>query len=143
MTVPGSAAGWCDALEAWGSKSMASVLAPAIDLAEKGFPVSPITAELWKNVAYQLKRNEFGQDLLIDGKAPEPGQVFRNKKLASVLRTLAEGGKAAFYEGLPGQAICEAVKRFVEDMIVVCSAPPLHCLSTLSSVKEDALVWKT
>ncbi|NIU01524.1 MAG: hypothetical protein GWN01_11610, partial [Nitrosopumilaceae archaeon] len=44
ITVPGAAAGWVDTIEKFGTKSMEEVLKPVIDLAEKGFPVSPLTA---------------------------------------------------------------------------------------------------
>ena len=46
VTVPGAAAGWVDAVERFGSGklSMEQILAPAIELGEKGFPVSELTA---------------------------------------------------------------------------------------------------
>lgn len=46
VTVPGAAAGWCDTVDRFGSKklSMEQILAPAIELAEKGFPVSELTS---------------------------------------------------------------------------------------------------
>lgn len=46
VTVPGAAAGWVDTVERFGSGklSMEQILAPAIELGEKGFPVSEITA---------------------------------------------------------------------------------------------------
>jgi len=46
VTVPGAAAGWIDTVERFGSGklSMKEILGPAIELAEKGFPVSEISA---------------------------------------------------------------------------------------------------
>jgi len=46
VTLPGAAAGWVDTVERFGSGkvSMEDVLAPAIELAEKGFPVSELSA---------------------------------------------------------------------------------------------------
>ena len=46
VTVPGAAAGWVDCVERFGSGkvSLEDVLAPAIELAEKGFPVSELSA---------------------------------------------------------------------------------------------------
>lgn len=45
-TVPGAAAGWCDTVEKFGSGklSMEQILTPAIELGEKGFPVSELSA---------------------------------------------------------------------------------------------------
>ena len=46
VTVPGTAAGWVDCVEKFGSGrvSMEEILAPAIELGEKGFPVSEFSA---------------------------------------------------------------------------------------------------
>ena len=58
LQVPGAVAGWCDALERWGSGiSVADVLAPAVQLAERGFPVSPVTAYHWQLSLYQLQNS--------------------------------------------------------------------------------------
>ena len=50
VTVPGAVAGWVDVYEKWGNGklSLEEVLQPAIDLAENGFPVSEISADLWE-----------------------------------------------------------------------------------------------
>lgn len=47
VTVPGAAAGWCDTVERLGSGklTLAQILAPAIKLGEKGFPVSEVTSQ--------------------------------------------------------------------------------------------------
>ena len=44
ITVPGACAGWCDMVAGHGRLDMGAVLAPAIRLAQEGFPVAPITA---------------------------------------------------------------------------------------------------
>lgn len=52
-TVPGAAAGWVDCVERFGSKkvSLEDVLAPAIDLAENGYPVSELSATFVRAVS--------------------------------------------------------------------------------------------
>ncbi len=46
VTVPGAPAGWVDTVEKFGSRklSMEQILAPAIELGEKGFPVAELSA---------------------------------------------------------------------------------------------------
>lgn len=113
VTVPGAAAGWCDAVETWGVLDMAQVLAPAVRLAEAGFPVAPLTAYFWQNGARrQLGNSPGGKELTIDGRGPRPGEIFRNPTLAATMRTLAEGGKAAFYQGKIGEKIATTVQQF-------------------------------
>ena len=48
VTVPGAAAGWADTVERFGSGklSLEQVLAPAIELGERGFPVSELSSTM-------------------------------------------------------------------------------------------------
>ncbi len=75
ITVPGACAGWFDLIERHGSLTMAEILAPAIRLAEEGFPVSPITSHSWElGVERQLRSAPNGHELTIDGRAPRAGR---------------------------------------------------------------------
>lgn len=71
------------------------MLEPAIQLAEEGFPVGPITARLWEGGLGQLKQaggpgaKAF---MTADGGAPKYGQIQRNPDLAQTFRTIAEKG---------------------------------------------------
>lgn len=112
VTVPGACAGWCDLVERFGRLEMAQVLAPAIRLADEGFPVAPLTAYFWaRGAERQLRHAPNGEELTIDGRAPRPGEVFRNPGLARTLRTVAEGGKDAFYRGEIARAIAAVVQQ--------------------------------
>jgi gamma-glutamyltranspeptidase/glutathione hydrolase len=94
-----------------GRLELSQVLAPAIRLAEAGFPVAPLTAYFWSRGAErQLKNAPGGAELTIDGRAPHAGEIFRNPGLARTLRAVAAGGKAAFYKG----AIAESIAQVVE-----------------------------
>jgi len=110
VTVPGACAGWCDLIERHGRLSMADVLAPAIRLAEAGVPVAPVTSYWWRSAERLLLQAPGGSELLIDGRGPRPGEVFRNPGLARTLRRITEGGKAAYYQG----PIAEGIARVVE-----------------------------
>ena len=57
-------------------------------MAEEGFPVHPVTANAWKTAETALtswSKSHF-DDLLVDGKAPTAGQVFKNPALAETFR---------------------------------------------------------
>lgn len=114
VTVPGTAAGWCDALERWGTMELQAVLAAAIRLAEEGFPVSPVIAYHWRQEQRKLEQNDAdGRAALmvadVDApgglRTPRVGEIFRNPAMARTLRELAVGGKDAFYKGRAAQAI--------------------------------------
>ncbi len=112
ITVPGAVAGWCDLVEKLGKLSMSEILAPAINLAEEGFPVEPITASTWAmGVKRQLDHTLNGRELTIKGRAPRAGETFRNLGLARTLKLIAEGGKEAFYRGEIGEAIIEVIRK--------------------------------
>jgi gamma-glutamyltranspeptidase / glutathione hydrolase len=111
ITVPGAAAGWADLIERHGRLALSQVLAPAIRLAEAGFPVAPITAYFWQRGAErQLKNASGGQELTIAGRAPRAGEIFRNPGLARTFKALADGGKSAFYLGEIAKAIAQVVQ---------------------------------
>jgi gamma-glutamyltranspeptidase len=70
----------------------AQVLQPAIELAEQGFPVSPVTAYHWDISAPQLRGPGKISLLNPEGRAPRAGEIQRNPDLATTFRTLAEHG---------------------------------------------------
>ncbi|MCQ3804178.1 MAG: gamma-glutamyltransferase family protein [bacterium] len=110
VTVPGAIAGWADTVERLGRMPLEEVLAPAIALAEGGFPVTPIISRGWQRQEGLLKsRGPAGGDLLLGGRAPRAGEIWRNPPIAGVMRSVAEGGADAFYQGFPAQAIIEAL----------------------------------
>lgn len=112
VTVPGACAGWFDLIESHGSLSMAEILAPAIRLASEGFPVSPITSHSWQRGAQnQLRSAVNGHELTIDGRAPKPGEIFRNPNLARTFEIVASGGKEAFYQGKIADAIVDVIQE--------------------------------
>ena len=107
VTVPGVVAGWEDALNAWGTKTLQEVLSPAISLARNGFPVSQVSAYWWK-------RN--GEEQLYSDSPflPSPqqeGDIRKLPELACSLEIIAKSGKDGFYKGKIAKEICKAVKE--------------------------------
>ncbi|GAX16728.1 gamma-glutamyltranspeptidase / glutathione hydrolase [Fistulifera solaris] len=118
VTVPGAARGWEDLLQRHGSGnySLAQLLEPAAQLAENGFPVSPITSHHWRSGISQIAKwvpDGEAVPLTVDGvRGPQPGEIIRNLDLARVLRDLGEkGSQNGFYAGETGSAIVDAVNQ--------------------------------
>jgi len=97
VTVPGALAGWEALLERFGSLSFREVLEPAIRYARNGFPVSERVA--WKDVEGKLSQQPGGEEYLIQGRAPKPGESFGQKNLASTFEAIVEEGADVFYRG--------------------------------------------
>jgi gamma-glutamyltranspeptidase/glutathione hydrolase len=112
VTIPGAVAGWSKLHERFGTLRLAEVLAPAIAIAEDGFPVSEITAAEWEgSTAILQATEESARVFLPNGWAPRPGQLFRNADLAGSYRALAAEGRDAFYRGSIGQRIVSCSAR--------------------------------
>ena len=68
--------------------SLLEILQPAIDLAENGFPVAPISAYHWEWGAADLlnPKNRHGKDLLLNNRAPRAGEIMRMPTLAKTFK---------------------------------------------------------
>ena len=104
--VPGACAGWLEALRRYGSMDAAAVFAPAIELAEGGFPLTVKNAWFFNAAAEALRQfPSSAGTYLVDGRSPEAGEVLVQQDLAETFRTLAADGPDAFYGGAIGDAI--------------------------------------
>ncbi|XP_049956107.1 glutathione hydrolase-like YwrD proenzyme isoform X2 [Schistocerca serialis cubense] len=113
ITVPGTAAAWSDAVSLFGSGqlTLSDLLTPAINLAENGFPVTPVVADLWKQSESLLQSQQYGSELLLNGQAPRVAELMKIPTMAESLKVLAQEGKTSFYTGRIGQAIVAEVQR--------------------------------
>lgn len=100
VTVPGAVDGWATLVERFGRKKLGETLEPAIDYAENGFPVSEIIAGSWRDMQSKCSMHPAtAQAYLNRDQAPRMGEIHRQPDLAHSLRTIAEGGRDAFYLG--------------------------------------------
>jgi gamma-glutamyltranspeptidase/glutathione hydrolase len=100
VTIPGAVAGWSMLSDRFGRLPLGEVLAPAIRMADEGFPVPEITAAEWAGGEASLRADaEAARVYLPDGRAPRVGQMFSNPDLAATYRALATDGRDAFYRG--------------------------------------------
>jgi gamma-glutamyltranspeptidase/glutathione hydrolase len=144
VTVPGACAAWCDLLARHGTIGIAAALAPAIRLAEDGFPVAPLTAFFWARGAEGvLARAPGGAALTIGGRGPRPGEVFRNPGLARTFREVAAGGADAFYRGAIAGDLAAAVQAAGGVMTVGdLAAHRSTWEQPISTVYRGARVWE-
>ena len=99
-SVPGCVDGWEMLRAKFGRKTLGDLLAPAIETAEAGFPVSEVIAGHWEEAEKSLSEwPDSKASYLPNGKAPQTGEIFRNPNLAATYKLLASGGRDAFYKG--------------------------------------------
>jgi gamma-glutamyltranspeptidase/glutathione hydrolase len=102
VQVPGAVDGWLALHARYGRLPLADVLAPAIELAEEGFPASIMLA-LASNLIHALP----GAGELCPGGPLAIGQPVRLPGIARTLRAIAAEGRAGFYEGEFGNGLRE------------------------------------
>ena len=79
---------------------MEELLAPAVEYARQGFPVSEVISRDWgQGVAIHGKWPGFLETFTLKGRAPRAGEVFTNPHLAATLERIARSGRDAFYQG--------------------------------------------
>lgn len=105
VTVPGAVDGWATLLKSHGTMTLAQVLQPAIEYAERGFPVTEVIGADWRSGLKHQGNADFAATFLPNGKAPEVGEVFTNKNLARSLKLIAKEGRDAMYKGELAQKI--------------------------------------
>jgi len=110
--VPGSVAGLWQLFQKLGSKKMtwAAVLAPAIALAEQGFPVDADFVDPKMGAKRLAKYPGSAALFMPNGQPPVAGSVWKNPELATVLRRVAAAGPKGFYEGPTAAAIIAEMK---------------------------------
>ncbi|WP_296946180.1 gamma-glutamyltransferase [uncultured Massilia sp.] len=110
--VPGTVRGWHEALERYGTMSFKQVLAPAIGVATKGFPVSETFNKLVTENERKFQLFSTTSRLYLkNGKALPAGTIVKNPDLAKAYRAIAAQGYKAFYGGPMAQAIVAAVNQ--------------------------------
>lgn len=95
VPVPGCVDGWAALHERFGSLRLDDILAPAIDLAEGGFPVSPILAGMLEGIA-EVEGND---DYLPAGRLAVEGQIITRAGVGRSLRSIGAEGPSGWYQG--------------------------------------------
>ncbi len=111
--VPGTVAGLALALERHGTLSLKQALAPAIKLARDGFTVPQRFTDGLEQARPRLERWPATRSTFYkrDGSAYQPGETFRQPKLANTLQRIAEQGVDGFYQGKTADLIVKEMER--------------------------------
>ena len=132
VTIPGAVSAWVALSKKYGQLKFKELFEPAIHYAENGFLVSPITAKLWNQLAIMYKSRsfpEFHETFLPAGRAPKPGELFKNPDQAITLRRIADTEGESFYCG-------ELAKKMTEHAINTGG------LITLEDLENHEVVWE-
>ncbi|MFO1519578.1 MAG: gamma-glutamyltransferase [bacterium] len=110
--VPGFLKGMAYALQHYGRLPLKDAMAPAVRLAEKGFPVSPILAKRMKENEGCLGKYESSKKIFFrDGRILKEGEEWSQQDLAKSFKAVASKGPSVFYEGEIARAIDRLMKE--------------------------------
>ncbi|HEX5826456.1 MAG TPA: gamma-glutamyltransferase family protein [Candidatus Limnocylindrales bacterium] len=132
ITVPGAVRSWGDAHRRWGRLSWETVLAPAIEQAEDGFPAWDGLVRAVEGLAAEIGDEPWARGFLRTWRASDrewrPGERVRLPALARTLHTLADEGFDAYYDGDLGERIVRGLNA--------AGAP-----FTLADLREHRSTW--
>lgn len=113
VAVPGMVAGLVEIHKRFGSLPLEKVIAPAVRLAEEGFPIYEEFHRALENRAAQIKKDPAAAKIFLDnnGAVPAVGTTLVQKDLAKTLRLIAQKGKDGFYRGPTANAIVKLAKQ--------------------------------
>ena len=107
VTVPGAVGSWAAMSERFGKLPFAELMQPAIDIAERGYLVTPVVQQKWEAATPELQGLPgFANAFLPWGRAPNVGDLFQFKAAAKGLRSIAATKGRALYGGEIAEAIC-------------------------------------
>jgi gamma-glutamyltranspeptidase/glutathione hydrolase len=120
ITIPGTVDAWFEMHARYGKLPMEQVLGPTIRYAREGHPVAPVIA-MYLDRSFKLfgqprQRTQYDftnarETWFRNGRAPKPGEMFRNPDLANTLDAIAKGGRDAFYAGPLAKVMVDYLQR--------------------------------
>src|SRR5882762_567299 len=109
--VPGSVAGLHEAWRRYGSLPWATLLAPAIHLAQGHVLDSARSRDIGYEAALLAKFPASRAQFLVHDSAPPPGTMFRQPDLARTLQLISDSGPDVFYRGQIADLIVAEMQR--------------------------------
>tara|TARA_R110002072_G_scaffold4663_3_gene32433 strand:+ start:47075 stop:48760 length:1686 start_codon:yes stop_codon:yes gene_type:complete len=110
--VPGSVAGMLDALERYGSMTRQQVMAPAIRLAEQGFPLTEDLAGDFERVINSMRSYPASMAVFSNNGQPwRAGDTWVQKDLAETLKRISAEGRDGFYKGETADMLVAEMQR--------------------------------
>ena len=116
VSVPGAVAGWFALHRKFGNLSMNQILSPAIQYAEKGFPLTELIAHYMERSVKRFIKSNYPniKETYLQpngGKLAVEGEIFKNPLLAKTYKTIANKGEQGFYSGTIARAIADEVQQ--------------------------------
>lgn len=112
VSVPGCVDGWFELHKKFGSMEMKDILAPSIQYAREGFPVTELIGHYLSLSSRRFKDlPNFAETYMPNGELLNKGSVFKNPQLANTYEIIADKGRNGFYKGKIAKTIANFIKE--------------------------------
>ncbi len=112
VTIPGAVAAWEKIIKDYGKLSLKEVLQPAIEIAEYGYVVADVIADMWHREEKKLEIDDDCKKVFLkNGKAYKAGEIHYQPELSKTLKIIAENGKDGFYTGIVAEDIISKLRK--------------------------------
>lgn len=115
-TVPGAPGAWAELSRRFGKLPLTDTLAPAINYAQSGYPISPVLGKYWGRAFASYKNRSQGAEFAPwfetfapTGQAPKIGEMWASPGHAATLTEIAETNAESFYRG----NLAEKISSFI------------------------------
>ncbi|MGM0410134.1 MAG: gamma-glutamyltransferase family protein, partial [Bacillota bacterium] len=119
VTVPGVPGSWHALSDRFGKLEFKELFTPAIEYAEKGYPITPTLGYFWNRAYNSYKKNLKGEEFenwfrtfAPKGRAPKIGEIWSSKDHAKSLKEIAETKAESFYKGKIADEIAAFSKKY-------------------------------
>jgi gamma-glutamyltranspeptidase / glutathione hydrolase len=148
VTVPGAVSAWTTLWQRYGKLPFERLFEPAIRYAE-GFPVSPVTAQAWKQAEQvylpqtAAEFEPFKAVFFPEGRSPHPGEIWRSPLHGETLEAIANSGGESFYRG----ELAERIAAFAAATGGLLTEADLDAhraewVDPISTTYRDLTVWE-
>jgi len=118
ITVPGAPGAWAELSQKFGKLPLIEALAPAINYAQNGYPISPTLGKYWAR-AYEIYKNRFTGDeyagwfktFAKKNNAPQIGEIWNSLAHAKTLQEIGETNAESFYRGNLANKIADFIQK--------------------------------
>lgn len=110
--VPGTLKGLETAHQTWGTQPMHQLIAPAVNIAQEGFPIDDFMAEMITDNQEKLLNSAASEVFFNDGEPLSEGDLLVQEDLANTLQLISENGTDHFYNGEIADALADTVQEF-------------------------------
>ena len=119
VTTPGVPGTWVALAERYGRLDFEDLFEPAVEYAQKGYPITPTLGYYWNRAYKVYKENLKGEEFenwfktfAPKGRAPRIGEMWKSEDHARTLKEIAETKAKSFYKGKIAEEIAAFSKKY-------------------------------